>query len=240
MSLTAQFLPIIFMQFVYGKLPSLPSATTILTSTACFSVLVEVGIIASGSIYTLPIMVFIFVVLEFVQHFYLRTTRQLRLLELESSSALFTHFTETSDGIQHIRSLQWQPQFRAQLYDALNRSQKPYYFLFCCQRWLAVVLDFTTTAAAVILVVLSLSLPEATTSGAVGLAMLSLIGFSDNASLLIQCWTNLETGLGAISRVKSFCGDTPTEEDVASDVSLEADWPSKGRIELSGVVARYE
>lgn len=198
------------------------------------------GIIAAGSPYSSPIMVLIVVMMYLVQFFYLRTSRQLRLLELESTSSLFTHYTETSNGIRHIRTFGWHPQFLNKLYIVLDRAQKPYYFLYCCQRWLILVLDFTSAAAALCLVSISLTLPHETSGSAVGLALLILIGFTGTMSNLIRSWAELETGLGAISRIKDISTKTPLEKDTLSGPELPHNWPSNGGLDFNGVSATYQ
>ena len=205
-----------------------------------FTVLVEIGIIAAGSAYTAPIMVFLVLVLYLLQFFYLRTSRQLRLLELESAADLFTHFTETSTGIQLVRSFRWQKKFLEQLCVQLDKSQRPYYYLFCCQRWLHTVLDFTSAGAALVLVSVSISRPQGASSGGVALALLNIIGFNATTSFLISSWTNLETGLGAISRIKSFCAETPGEKDTLPGPELDKQWPSSGRLDFNCVGANYQ
>ncbi|KAJ3474487.1 hypothetical protein NLG97_g9822 [Lecanicillium saksenae] len=71
------------------------------------------------------------------------------------------------------------------------------------------------------------------------LSLLNIIGFNLGASFLIYAWTNLETGLGAVSRVKSFCLDTPQEKDTLCGLELEAQWPSRGRRDFNCVSANY-
>ncbi|PMB63483.1 Canalicular multispecific organic anion transporter 2 [Beauveria bassiana] len=184
-------------------------------------------------------MAFILVALYVIQLFYLRTSRQLRLLELESSERLFTHFTETSKGIQHIRSFGWRDEYTNQLFKILNDSQKPYYLLFCVQRWLSLALDFTATTSAIVLTYLSLFFPGTTSDNAVGLAWLTLVTFSFNGSFLIRSWTNLETTLGAVARIKDFCADTPIEKDTLRGSELPRNWPINGLIDFNGVSASY-
>lgn len=200
----------------------------------------EIGIIASGSKYTAPIMVFLFVIIYIVQLFYLRTSRQLRLLELESSTGLFTHFDETSRGAQHIRSFGWKEQFHAKLSTVLNRSQKPLYLRACSRRWLEIVLDFTATAAAIILVAVASNFPGSTSNSALGLAMLHLISFSESVSGLVISQTAVETGLGAVSRLRGFCQDTPQEQDAPQGPELPLNWPDSGRIDLDSIVGSYQ
>ncbi|KAM0740788.1 hypothetical protein ACQRIT_005972 [Beauveria bassiana] len=80
MTFVAHELPIHFLQFAF----------------VFFTVICEAGIVAAGTAYFIPGMAFILVALYVIQLFYLRTSRQLRLLELESSERLFGHFTETN------------------------------------------------------------------------------------------------------------------------------------------------
>lgn len=205
-----------------------------------FALLVDIGIIASGATYISPIIILILAVLYGIQFFYLRTSRQLRLLELESSSALLTHFTETISGIHYIRSFGWQEEFLEQMYTALARSQRPFYFLFCGQRWLTVVLDLTSAAAAIMLVLFSFDAPGGISESAVGLALFSLVGFTATASAVIRSWTTLETGLGAVSRIKNFSTETPIERDTLEGPEVSVDWPNSGRLDFNCINATYQ
>ncbi|KAJ6785357.1 hypothetical protein PWT90_03232 [Aphanocladium album] len=223
MTYTAQDLPIHFIQFTF----------------IFFLVLIEVGIVAAGTTYVAPIILLILLALYIVQVFYLRTSRQLRRLELESSEKLIGHVTEASDGIEHIRSFGWIEEFRAQFHIIVNRSQKPYYLLFCIQRWLSLSLDFVTSVAAVVLTILSIYLPEKTSDNAIGLAMLTLVSFSTVATWCIKAWTNLETALGAVARIKAFCIGTPLEEDTTEGPQSAEDWPTNGEVTFSDVCASY-
>ncbi|KAJ3496793.1 hypothetical protein NLG97_g2397 [Lecanicillium saksenae] len=221
---TSQSIPVMLAHFVY----------------MFFTVLVEIGIIAAGSPYTAPVVILLVVALYLIQLFYLRTSRQLRLLELEATEPLYTQFSETTAGMRHIRSYGWQPQFLAELYTKLNISQRPYYLLLCCQRWLHTVLDFTACAAAVLLVLASVKLKSTTSSSTVGLAMINVIGFNGTTSAMIRSWASLETGLGAVSRIRSFATNTPREKDELSGPDLAQDWPVHGRMEFNCVNASYE
>lgn len=205
-----------------------------------FTTLVEIGMIATGCHYTIPIMLFIPTILTITKVFYVRSSRQLRHLELEASASLLTRFTETSEGIHHIRSFGWQENFRRELYAELDRSQKPTYLLYCVQRWLTLTTDLTSTVASLAVVCLSLKFPHATSDAAVGLAMLCLIGFSSTATGYIQTWAAFETSFGAIRRIQSFVLGTPQEKDTLSGPPLPENWPTSGLIDFNAVSATYK
>lgn len=178
--------------------------------------------------------------LAVIQVFYLRSSRPLRQIELQSSAVLFTHFTETSDGIQHIRAFGWEQAFLAKLYSELNRSQAPRYLLFCIQRWLTLTLDMLGGVATVVFVTIATKLPHNTSNSAVGLSLLGLMQFGDTAAYFVQHWTELETALGAVRRIKSFVECTPQEKDTVSATPLPDVWPSAGKIDFNALTATYK
>ncbi|EJP67794.1 canalicular multispecific organic anion transporter 1 [Beauveria bassiana ARSEF 2860] len=209
------------------------------TVSMFFNVLVDMGIIASGAKLTPPIIVFLVAILYGIQYFYLRTSRQLRYLELETTSPLVTHFAETSTGMAHIRGLGWQRSFDKELITRLNHSQRPFYYLLCIQQWLTLVLDLMAFITAVTLVSVTTVFPESSSDSAIGLALLNLISFSTTASYCLQMWVQLETSLGGLARIQSFCKETPVEQDREDMPALPDNWPSSGKIDFNCVTAKY-
>ncbi|KAI8157757.1 ABC transporter atnG [Colletotrichum sp. SAR 10_70] len=69
-----------------------------------------------------------------VQRVYLRTSRQLRLLDLESQSAVYSSFLESLDGLATIRAFGWEKQVENANIRSLDKSQQPAYILFCLQQ----------------------------------------------------------------------------------------------------------
>lgn len=107
----------------------------------------------------------------YLQKVYLRTSRQLRHLELESRSPVYSHFLETLEGLSTIRAFRWDRQFLDLFIRRVDDSQKPYYLMFCIQNWLGLVLDLIAGVMAVTVVTLALSLRHWTSPGLLGVAM---------------------------------------------------------------------
>ena len=198
------------------------------------------GIIASGGQYTAVSIPFIVLVLYLLQKFYLRTSRQIRHLDLEAKSPLYTHFTETLAGGSTIRAFGFGSRALNINHSLLNDSQRPFYLLFCIQRWLNLVLDLVVAAIAVVMVAIALLIPGASTSGSIALSLFTLVTFSSELKTLITAWTMLETSLGAIARLKSFIADTPDENKDVELQEVSADWPALGAVKLENVVASYQ
>lgn len=172
-----------------------------------------------------------------VQYGYLRTSRQLRYLDLESKTPLYTLFTETAEGLIYIRAYGWQEHKLQCGFARLDASQKPYYLLFSLQRWLGLVLDLLAALIAVVLATLALKWRDTTSEAAFGLSFYHAIEFSRILSAVICFWTHLETTVGAISRLRSFLRETPVEPE--KGVIPPKNWPRHGKIQLQRVTARY-
>ncbi|SCO11054.1 related to multidrug resistance-associated protein [Fusarium fujikuroi] len=199
--------------------------------------LVQVGVVASGASYFGAFLPISILALYLIQKYYLRTSRQMRLLDLEAKTPLYTQFTEITAGLATIRSFGWTNDFLAESFRMLNTSQKPFYLMFCIQRWLELVLDLFVAGMAILLVTIALRIPGTTSEGAIGLAMVNLLGLNLTLTTVIDQWTTLETSLGAIARLKSFISDTPNENK-SGETEVPDNWPG-GRIVFDGVTASY-
>lgn len=174
-----------------------------------------------------------------VQKYYLRTSRQVRILDLEAKAPLYSHFIESLSGLVTIRAFGWSDSFVQQNLILLDHSQRPYYLLFCIQRWLGLVLDLMVSGLALILMVLIVKLRHSTSAGYVGLALLNIMSFGEWLSWNIRMWTALETSIGAVARVKSFTEVTPSENMPSERQSVPEYWPAAGQIELKKLTASY-
>ncbi|KLP15161.1 Uncharacterized protein LW94_1611 [Fusarium fujikuroi] len=199
--------------------------------------LVQVGVVASGASYFGAFLPISILALYLIQKYYLRTSRQMRLLDLEAKTPLYTQFTEITAGLATIRSFGWTNDFLAESFRMLNTSQKPFYLMFCIQRWLELVLDLFVAGMAILLVTIALRIPGTTSEGAIGLAMVNLLGLNLTLTTVIDQWTTLETSLGAIARLKSFISDTPNENK-SGETEVPDNWPG-GRIVFDEVTASY-
>ncbi|KFY10231.1 hypothetical protein V491_07753 [Pseudogymnoascus sp. VKM F-3775] len=218
---------------------ALPSAafTTTFSVMCCIA---EAALISSGAglvAVTIPPTV---VILYVLQKFYLRTSRQLRFLDLEAKAPLYTQFTETLDGLHTIRAFGWEGAYQERNSDLLNTSQKPYYHMCCIQRWLNLILDLLVAGVAVMLVAIATQGQWVTSSGAIGVALNNVLGFNMSLSALINSWTTLETSLGAISRLKNFEQEAESENQPYEIGKPPEDWPVKGTIVFENVTSSLQ
>ncbi|CEJ91185.1 hypothetical protein VHEMI06915 [[Torrubiella] hemipterigena] len=196
-------------------------------------------LIAIGARYVGILMPFAAVLLYFLQKFYLRTSRQLRFMDIEAQAPLLTHCQETISGVTTIRAFKWQHSSHSACLQLLDRSQKPYYLMLCIQRWLNLVLDLTTAAIATVVVALAMTLHGTASAGSVGLSLLNILNFNTQLAQLILDWTSLETSLGAVARCKNFEAGTPSEHLAGESVQPASNWPQSGHITMDNITATY-
>lgn len=127
---------------------------------------------------TPPIAVFIpFVVAVgyLVQHFYLRTSRQLRHLDLEAKAPLCANFDETLLGNATIRAFGWVQATKTRNNRLLKSSLTPMYLLGDIQNWLSLVLDLIVACIVSALVGLALFFRSRLDAGFIGLALVGAV-----------------------------------------------------------------
>ncbi|OOO06299.1 ABC transporter transmembrane region [Aspergillus oryzae] len=214
----------------------LPIGILIMVSNL-FSSIASAALIATGSKYMAISVPFLIIFVFLLQHFYLKTSRQLRLLDLESRSPLYSHLLDTVEGLATIQAFGWEVDIGKANSTLLDVTQRTYYMLNCIQRWLTLVLDLVVAAEAVIVVSLAVSLRHTTSVGLLGVSLNSILAFNGSLSSLISGWTQLEISLGSILRVREFERAVPRE--LSTEQEIPVDWPCQGAIEISGMTAQY-
>ncbi|OAG06384.1 P-loop containing nucleoside triphosphate hydrolase protein [Paraphaeosphaeria sporulosa] len=216
---------------------SLPLALMVVVTNALIC-MAQIALIATASAWISLSFPFLFAVFYFVQKYYLRTSRQMRLLDIEQKAPLYTQFGETLEGLATIRAYSWTQHTIEHSNKLVDNSQKPYYLMYAIQRWLSLVLDLIIAALATLVVGIAIALRDAISPGFTGVSLTQLISFSSYLKLMIMFWTQMETSIGAVARIKRFGEQTASEHD--SDVQdPPQDWPSRGEVSITDVTAKY-
>ncbi|KAJ5543476.1 Cyclic peptide transporter [Penicillium sp. DV-2018c] len=211
-----------------------------ITVTALLGCIAEAVLIFIGSSrYVSLVVPFCVMTVYLLGKFYLRTSRVIRLLEIELKAPLQSQLLEVHTGLLTIRAFGWTEHYEERNKQALTASQQPYYLLFCLQRWLNLVLDLLVAAVAVLVVSIATTIARNSHTGFLGVALFNIVNFSSSLQQLITTWTSLETSLGALSRIKSFVEDTPRENINKESENPSDDCPKKGGISFVGVSGNH-
>ncbi|MCJ1314026.1 hypothetical protein MMC25_007706 [Agyrium rufum] len=216
---------------------------SVVAVTVCISLgTVQAVLMAVASRYIAIAFPFIILVFYIIQRFYLRTSRQLRFLDIEYKAPLYTQLTETLSGLTTIRAFEWEADAERKNWKLLDESQRPAYLLYCLQRWLILVVDMVIAVMAIVLVVIIVTLREQLGPGFIGVALSQIMAFNQTIKGGLITWTTMEISIGAVARVKNFVGSVKPEDESDEDegkASLPSVWPSKGALEIRDLTASY-
>jgi ATP-binding cassette subfamily C (CFTR/MRP) protein 1 len=197
------------------------------------------ALILAGSSYASATLPFLLMAVYLLQRFYLRTSRQLRHMDLETQAPLVNAIQESMHGVSTIRAFGWQSASHQKFLNLLDRSQRPYYLLLCIQRWLGLMLDILTAVLATAVVCLAVSIPSTSSASSLGLALLNVLGFNGQLSAFVVAWTTIETSASAVSRCQNFEQTTPDERLPLEVVEPDQNWPGEGKIVIQDLRATY-
>ena len=178
-------------------------------------------------------------VVYFLQSFYLQTSRQLRLLGIEAKAPLYSYFTDSVTGSVTIRAFGWHSSYQKRVYRLIDTFQRPEYLLSCVQMWLQFVLDTMVAALAVVLVAVIVTWRDKFNPGSVGVSLVMVIGFSAALMRAIKSWTQIESSIGAVARVKRFVDDTETEDKLDANEDMDLEWLQNGSLQIENLDASH-
>ncbi|EQB44717.1 hypothetical protein CGLO_16496 [Colletotrichum gloeosporioides Cg-14] len=220
------------LQSVDGELP----AALLNTVATAFIALAQVALVATASPWltiSYPFLIFVF---YGIQRFYLRTSQQLRPLDIELKGPLYTHFLDTLRGITTVRAFGWSQQYVERNQQLLDASQRPNYLLQMIQQWLSLVLNVVVVVIVTLLVTLSLKLRSS--FGLTAVALVNLMSLSQMLRSVVIGWTLMETSITAVARIKDFEQTTPRENDLNSEGAM-IHGAISGKIEYKNLTVSY-
>lgn len=145
------------------------------TSTAFFGVCAETVIVMISSKFvsiSIPVLIG---TLWVIQKFYLRTSKQLRFMDIEAKAPLSAFLLETLQGIVSIRAFDRTREFSHKNAGLLEYSQRAHYMMLSVQVWLKMILDFVVTLLAVLVTSLAVAFRSSQSLGFLGLALVNLV-----------------------------------------------------------------
>ncbi|KAF4858699.1 ABC transporter atnG [Colletotrichum siamense] len=220
------------LQSVDGELP----AALLNTVATAFIAVAQVALVATASPWLAISYPFLVLVFYGIQRFYLRTSQQLRPLDLELKSPLYTHFLDTLRGITTVRAFGWSQQYVERNQQLLDASQRPNYLLQMIQQWLSLVLNMVVVVIVTLLVTLSLKLRSSL--GLTAVALVNLMSLSQMLRSVVIGWTLMETSITAVARIREFEQTTPRENDGKSEGAIVHGSVS-GKIEYKNLTVSY-
>lgn len=119
----------------------------------------------------------------------------------------------------------------------MNASQRPAYLLAMIQAWLQTNLTMLVGVIAICLTTLATQLR--TSSSFTGASLLTLMSLASTVAAVMQSYTQLETSIGAINRLRTFSQKVKPEDGNDANMPIPEGWPAYGSVSLNAVSASY-
>lgn len=216
----------------------LPQALQNLVTAIASSVgsMVVIGIASPYTLISLPILLPLIFML---QNFYLKTSFQLRSLQVASQAPMLQMVGAILQGRVTIRAFN-QEQYMARLMsDCINRGLKVGYLFRSVQVWVTLMLGLINGCLAIALAGLLIGLGGSNGIAWGGLALLNVIRLGQDAMLLLTWWTRFESSMASMDRICDYTRRTPQEQVQFPEVHVGSAWPEGGRIQLRDLSLTY-
>ncbi|KNZ78578.1 ATP-dependent bile acid permease [Termitomyces sp. J132] len=156
---------------------------------------------------------------------YLNTGRDLRRMESNSRSPIFSDFGELLEGIVTVRAFSAERRFLDNLHKKIDLTTKMWYSFWMTNRWLLLNFDALGALAVLITMLFSISM-LAGGAGLAGICITSSMAFTTSVYWACRFWTALELDLNSVERVVEYL-DLPQEPPAIIESNRPpAYWPS--------------
>ncbi|KAL9934167.1 hypothetical protein V8E36_007249 [Tilletia maclaganii] len=185
------------------------------------------------------------VLVYLLRKYYLPNSRQLRRLDMSSKSPLYTLFGDSTTGLSVIRAFGRQETLTKLNTTYTDNSQRPYYALNACRRWLLVWSNACTMICNLALVLIVVELRSSHAASVIGIALAQTVNISFLLTAMIMAWCEAEIAGVVFERLYEF-STVPAEKSGRNpeaaeekDASTAAGPGRSGEVELQDVVLSY-
>lgn len=147
------------------------------------------------------------------------------------------HFKETLDGLVTIRAFGWAESNIDLNAELLDKSQQSSFLSAMLQTWLKLMLNLCIALVASVFVAIASQLP--TSTGLVGVALVTFMSAGEMLGNVIQSYADLQLSAVALNRLKFLQDGVQREESREKIVSASEVWPTAGMVQLDEVSAAY-
>ncbi|BGP48208.1 hypothetical protein JCM10450v2_004080 [Rhodotorula kratochvilovae] len=209
-----------------------------ITLTHAFSFVINVGVVVIVSPRFIPPAILIVWLYAYYALMFVKTSRDLRRLESNARSPIFSKFGETLQGIVTVRAFGGERRFLKGLWDSVDRMQAVAYSSAMSNRYL--LWRFDCLGAIAVTTTIYLALVTGLSPGVAALAITSAQGLVQSIYWLCRWWSALEVDLNAVERITELLSTPQEPPQVIPASRPPANWPSSvGGISVENLVLSY-
>ena len=177
-------------------------------------------------------------VYQWIQKKYISTSRELKRLDALAMSPIFSHFSETVQGLPVLRAFRAQKRFASKNKTLLNESNRCFWPAQCVNRWLSIRLEMLGTFI-VFFAAIFVSGIVPTSAGLAGLSLTSALNLTGLMSWMVRQTTELEVNMNSVERLMEYDEEEKEAPEIVPGHRPLPEWPMRGRIQVEDLVVRY-
>ncbi|KAI8811080.1 P-loop containing nucleoside triphosphate hydrolase protein [Cladochytrium replicatum] len=172
-----------------------------------------------------------------IGQYYISTARTIRRVESVTRSPLFSHFTETLNGVITVRAYSAENRFTSKFYRRSDVYNRATYNMSVSTQWLSTRIRFLSQ-----LIVLATGISLITSklsAGTIGLCLTYTMSLNHSLSQLVYMMAFFETGFNSVERVMEYLEIEHEKPDVIEDHRPPEGWPPAGHIVVEKLSMKY-
>ena len=174
----------------------------------------------------------------FLQRYFTKTRRQVTRLQAIAKSPIFSHFSETINGVATIRAFNQQNRFFEESDAKVSKHLVCNYICDMTNRWLSIRVEVLGNIIVFFAAAFAFYSRDTLSAGVIGLSISYSMQMIDGFGWTIRMAGELESDSVAIERVREY-EDLPQEAGWDTQGGLEASWPQRGEIEFAKYSTKY-
>ncbi|BFZ53859.1 Transporter of the ATP-binding cassette (ABC) [Savitreella phatthalungensis] len=205
-------------------------------SLAVIVVVFLISVITPGFLIAGAVITFLYTIVGVL---YVRTSRELKRLDSVTRSPIYQHFGETLAGVTTIRAYGLCLGFIQQNLTKIDTNNRPFYYLWACNRWLSVRIDMGGALVAFFAAAFVILNVDRLDAGLAGISITYAITFTDHILWCVRFYALNEMNMNSVERVGEYLALEPEiapEQAVVKPVGV---WPSRGAIDVNGLSMSY-
>ncbi|OZJ06265.1 hypothetical protein BZG36_00792 [Bifiguratus adelaidae] len=197
-----------------------------------------IGVVSSISPWFLGPMLLLCAFFYYLAARYASTSRQMKRMNSNAKSPLFTHFTETIVGVTTIRAFGVSRRFMLEMIKRTDVHARPFFFTWTVNRWLSTRSSATGALLSFAVGVAILWNLDFVDASLAGFTLTYAFTFTDQLFWGVRRYTSLELSLNSVERIVEY---SELEEEAPEIIEPRppASWPEEGKIEVKDLQVRY-
>jgi len=218
----------------------------------------SVVVVAVGSLYILLVLLPLVYIFVEVRRYYMRTAREVKRLESISRSPVFSHLSESLDGLVTIRAFRRGAEFVSKNYEHINGNTGSFFAYTSSARWLGFRLDAMTLvlfAVSTFGSVLANEFNSGIDPALLAVGIMYVIQLTGMFQWAVRQSAEVENHMVSVERICAYANLPPEPALQAADMLVPppgpgtgalvpstappASWPSRGEIVVTNLECSY-